>query len=149
MSSASVFHVTFAALQVPGGFSAGAMETNSLNSFSTKRRNRRGTTSPPLVNIHPNPGPHQKKGRKTAKTRLDHHLGSDELKQVQQLVDENVPTAEISRRLQLQEKTATRWTRRYTHTGVMEREKQPGRPSRKRFRHDKENLTSQHPPPRR
>ena len=33
------------------------MSTTSRNSFFKTRRRRCGTTSPPLINIHPNPGP--------------------------------------------------------------------------------------------
>lgn len=139
----------FAARQVRGAFSSGAMGMNSLNSFSTKRRKRRGSTSPPLINIHPNPGPqHQKKGRRTAKTRLDHNFGAKEMKEVQELVDQGVSTAEIARRMHVQQEVAVRWVQRYKQTGLMERKKPPGRPPRKRSRQDKENASPPHSQPR-
>ena len=41
------------------------MALKSENSVSkTRRRRRRGTTSPPLTNIHPNPGPHRRAARR-------------------------------------------------------------------------------------
>ena len=93
----------------------------SLNSFSTKRRNRRGTTSPPLVNIHSNPGPKQpKKGRKVAKRSLDRHFGEKEKEKAQELINENASIAEISRQKQIQEDTARRWKRRYIETDLWE-----------------------------
>jgi len=40
------------------------MALKSENSVSKTRRRRRGTTSPPLTNIHPNPGPHRRAARR-------------------------------------------------------------------------------------
>ena len=121
----------------------------SLNSFSTKRRNRRGTTSPPLVNIHSNPGPKQpKKGRKVAKRSLDRHFGEKEKEKAQELINENASIAEISRQMQIQEDTARRWKRRYIETDLMGTKKSPGRPRHKRSRQNKESLSPQRPQPR-
>ena len=115
----------------------------SLNSFSTKRRNRRGTTSPPLVNIHSNPGPKQpKKGRKVAKRSLDRHFGEKEKEKAQELINENASIAEISRQMQIQEDTARRWKRRYIETDLMGTKKSPGRPRHKRSRQNKETAAS-------
>ena len=47
-----------------GPFSRGPMALKSENSVSKTRRRRRGTTSPPLTNIHPNPGPHRRAARR-------------------------------------------------------------------------------------
>ena len=47
-----------------GPFSRGPIRMTSLNSLLTTRRRRRGTTSPLLINIHPNPGPRHAASRR-------------------------------------------------------------------------------------
>ena len=68
----------------------------SVNSFSTKLRRRRGATSPPLTNIHPNPGPTKKSCRRVAKQpQKEDHLGAPERKRIQELKAEGKSIAEI------------------------------------------------------
>lgn len=141
-----------AVLQVRGGFSTRPTGMKSQNSFPTESRRRRGSTSPPLVNVEPNPGPHQKKatgkGPKSDQPSLDHHLTAQEKKKIKELIDQGVATAEISRRLKIQEETATRWKLRYEQTGSMEARKSPGRPSKKRSQAEADPPTDQDSHPR-
>ena len=60
-------HIFFIFRHVPVVFVARPMQEKSLNSPRTPRRRRAGTTSPPLCNVEPNPGP-RKVGRKRSRS---------------------------------------------------------------------------------
>jgi hypothetical protein len=120
---------------VQDGFSAGPMRTTSRKALPTNRRRRRGSTSPPLANIEPNPGPNQPKtsrrARKSRRQPLDHNLREKDKKELKALLDQKLPLGEIVKRTGLQYETVDRWGVRYEETDMMETSKSPGRPCKK------------------
>lgn len=126
----------------------------SINSFPINRRRRHGSTSPPLVNVHPNPGPGQKKtARRSLKSDhhpVQHHLTHQEKQKIKELLDQGVTTSDISKHLHLQEETVSRWKIRYKETGAMEARKNPGRPPKRLSQSEaNESIEHQSPPPKR
>src|ERR1043165_1002969 len=91
----------------------------SLNSFSPKIRRRRGSTSPPLTNIHPNPGPHHKPTeRQATKPPKEGHVPEEERIQFITLHAQGLSAAEIGRRMG--RKPETVWITRYDKTGNLD-----------------------------
>jgi len=82
-------------------------------SWNTRRR-RRGNTSPPLVGVELNPGPHPK-GRKVAKSdKLDHRHGHKKLTDIQKgeiryQLRHGLQNAQIARDMKLHETTIAYW----------------------------------------
>jgi transposase len=110
-----------------GEFSARPTEMKSLNSFFTKLRRQRGRTSPPLINIHPNPGPKKKATRHgVSKASNETHLSVDERSQILDLRAKGMSVADIARKIGRKEETVDRWIDRYEETGDVQ-ENKPGR----------------------
>lgn len=124
----------------------------SINSFPCKRRRRYGSTSPPLINVESNPGPHQKKAHRRTLTSdhhpLDHNLAIQDKQKLQDLFDQGVATADIARKQHMQEETVSRWKIRYEKTGTLETRKSPGRPPKRRSQKDSQNPSEQESSPR-
>ena len=102
-------------------------ELKSQKAASTRQRRRRGSTSPPLVGVETNPGPHQKKSTrraaKPAPAPLDHNFTEQDKTKLQQLLDEGLTIEEIMRRTRWTKETVIRWSVRYQDTGKMETRK--------------------------
>ena len=111
-------------------------EPKSQKAASTRQRRRRGSTSPPLVGVETNPGPHQKKSTrraaKPAPAPLDHNFTEQDKTKLQQLLDEGLTIEEIMRRTRWTKETVIRWSVRYQDTGKMETRKRPGCPPKRR-----------------
>ena len=111
-------------------------ELKSQKAASTRQRRRRGSTSPPLVGVETNPGPHQKKSTrraaKPAPAPLDHNFTEQDKTKLQQLLDEGLTIEEIMRRTRWTKETVIRWSVRYQDTGKMETRKRPGCPPKRR-----------------
>lgn len=123
------------------------MGTTSQKALPVKQRRRHGSTSPPLVGIESNPGPHQKKGsrkaRKTDFQPLDHNLTNKELQNLETLFEEGLTVQEISRSTGLAEETVTRWHIRYLKTGKLVTRKRSGRPPKRPLQKEKESPSRQ------
>jgi transposase len=124
---------------VAGGFSAGPMRAMSRNSIPCHQRRHQGSTSPPLVNVELNPGPHSKKPPSHARVdhqSLDHNLGEEERMDLMDLFEEGLGPTEVARLTGMQEETVTRWYVRWQETGALKPRKSPGRPLKKRSAED-------------
>jgi transposase len=108
------------------------MVMTSRNSFTLKLWRRRGRTSPPLVNIHPNPGPKSKATRRAAKLAPDeHHLSKYKRQKILKLRAQGKSVEEIARDISGKSETVQRWIKRREETGELK----PNRPGPKRGRH--------------
>lgn len=108
----------------------------SENSFLTKIRRRRGTTSPPLVGVELNPGPKSKARRNHAKTPPKQgHLTAEEKDHIARRTDEGAEASVIAKEINRKEDTVRKWMTRYRETGEMKEESH----APKRFRGDVEN----------
>ena len=100
------------------------MKLKSQKASFPKLRRRQGSTCPPLVNVHPNPGPKEKSRRRGAKkeTKMT-PLAKKEKKQIEKLTAESMLGADIAKLIGRKEETVQKWIKRNENTGEMKRKK--------------------------
>lgn len=93
----------------------------NLRANMTKSRRRQGSTSPPLVGVHPNPGP-KKCGRRVPKPHSTSHLMTDEEKErIRELRATGMSGEEIAREIGRDGKAVRIWIKRNEVTHEMKR----------------------------
>lgn len=110
-------------------------------SCTTKSRRHQGSTCPPLVGVHPNPGP------KAAKSQRDSHITDEEKEEIKELRARGMSGEEIARKIGRDGRVVRVWLKRDEATHEMKRKE---RTSRKRQREtaNKENSMSQEKKPK-
>ena len=100
------------------------MKLKSQKASFPKLRRRQGSTCPPLVNVHPNPGPKEKSRRRGAKkeTKMT-PLAKKEKKQIEKLTAESMLGADIAQLIGRKEETVQKWIKTNENTGEMKRKK--------------------------
>ena len=90
----------------PSWFWSRPMKLKSQKASFPKLRRRQGSTCPPLVNVHPNPGPKEKSRRRGAKkeTKMT-PLAKKEKKQIEKLTAESMLGADIAQLIGRKEET--------------------------------------------
>ena len=86
------------------------MALKSENSVSKTRRRRRGTTSPPLANIHPNPGPHRRAARRSSKSPHGVYLSEEKSDNIVKRLKAKKPQESIAKELKCSLKAFKRRT---------------------------------------
>jgi transposase len=124
--------------------------TTSLKALPAMPRRRRGSTSPPLVGVEPNPGPQHVKARrwiaKAPHQLRGHRLSDQQRGEIKELISLGLSVPEISKRLGVKEETIRGWKRRLEATGSMKPRAPPGRRPKRSF--EGETQTSEEKRPR-
>jgi transposase len=122
------------------------MELKSRKACFPKRRRRYGSTSPPLADVHPNPGPKKKCRRWEAKKDSKRtKLTEDEKNRINKLSAEGKSGDDIAHEIGRKEEAVRRWMKRRKYTGEMKR-KERSRKRRVDATEDKESSTSRESP---
>src|SRR5215467_3103069 len=100
--------------------------------FGVVRRRQRGSTSPPLANIHPNPGPY-KIGRKRATSikdtkRSKKHKSDIEKGKIEAYLDVGMSQVATAKTVDCHRNTVGNLARKLRETGEMKNRRKSGRP---------------------